>query len=390
MMEHGEGVKRRKTESDDLPETFVPGFHEEAVVRRLEFRRMYLDSCVDADADAWKRNVRVSVLGLGGSPFGDLYEEQMSQATVNEIVNTSLKAGINVIDTAYWYGQGKSEERIGKALEGIPRKAFYIHTKCGRYETDVGEMFDFSRERTERAVDDALNRLRVDCIDLMQIHDPEFAPSLEIILNETLPALKKAKDEGKIRAIGLTGYPLSIHKEIIEKSDIKPDACLTYCHYTIQDTSLIDSGFLEFLDEKGIGRLNASPLAMGLLTPRGPHDWHPATPEIKKASKKAIDYCVSEGVSLPKLAIDFSLREKRIPCTFCGAVNMKLLEMNLESARNVGKLSEKEEAILKDIRERFFLPLTRKTWENTEIAVFNEKLKKTQDEGKASMEREND
>jgi L-galactose dehydrogenase len=107
------------------------------------------------------------------------------------------------------------------------------------------------------------------------------------IVNETIPALKKIKESGKARFIGITGLPLSIFTYVLDR--VPPgsvDLILSYCHYGINDTALVD--LLPYLKSKGVGVISASPLAMGLLTDNGPPDWHPAPEELKVFS---YDYC---------------------------------------------------------------------------------------------------
>lgn len=99
-----------------------------------------------------------------------------------ETVQAALRRGINYIDTAYYYGQGTSEKLLGLALKSVPRKAYYIATKIGRYELDYAQQFDFSAAMTRKSVERSLKFLQLDYIDVIQIHDVEFAPNLEIVL----------------------------------------------------------------------------------------------------------------------------------------------------------------------------------------------------------------
>ena len=235
------------------------------------------------------------------------------------MVHESLKSGINYIDAAPWYGHGKAESVCGKAFKGVPRESFYFSTKVGRYEADVLEMFDFSRERTLLSVRESLDhcyvltialygrtllsvresldRTGLDYIDIIQVHDPEFSPNVDIIVNETLPALEECRKAGQIRFIGVTGYPLDLQREIIEKCKAKGvvhiDTSLAYCHYSLNATGLKSTGYIDFLKSQGIGLIGASPIAMGLLTSRGPPGWHPAhnAPHIIDACSKANEYC---------------------------------------------------------------------------------------------------
>lgn len=132
----------------------------------------------------------------------------------------AIKCGVNYIDTAPFYGQGRSEKIIGKALKGIPRKAYYIATKVARYNQGdtVEQQFDFSAKKTKESIDISLDYLGLPSVDIIQIHDVEFADSLDIVVNETLPAVEEARKQGKTRFIGVTGYPLHTLKETILKA----------------------------------------------------------------------------------------------------------------------------------------------------------------------------
>ena len=208
----------------------------------------------------------MSVLGVGGSGFGNVYGRYSEQAGTRA-VRRALDSGVNYIDTAYWYGQGQSEVFLGKALCGVQRKRFLVATKVGRYEKDYRQMFNFSAERVTKSAYESLKRLQLDHIDVLQVHDVEFAPSIATILHETLPALHKLKTQGICRYIGITGYPLSVLKKITTESTIPIDCVLSYCRLTLNDSSLID--YFKFFNSRNVGIINASPVGMGLLTPGG-------------------------------------------------------------------------------------------------------------------------
>ncbi len=210
--------------------------------------------------------MKVSVLGMGGSGFGNVYGNINEQEAIRA-VRYAIDKGVNYFDTAYWYGQGKSETLLGKALQGVPREKFFIGTKVGRYERDIPNMFDFSAERVTRSCEESLRRLRLDYVDVLQVHDIEFAPSLDVILNETLPALKRLQERGLCRFIGITGYPLGPLREVLERSHVKIDSVLSYCRLSLNDTSLVND--FDFYQSKGVPIINASPLSMGLLTEVG-------------------------------------------------------------------------------------------------------------------------
>lgn len=105
-----------------------------------------------------------------------------------------------------------AETVLGKALKTmpVPRESYIVSTKCGRY----GSGFDFSAERVTRSVDESLARLNLDYVDIILCHDIEFG-SLDQIVNETVPALQKLKEIGKVRHIGISGLPLNIFRWFI-------------------------------------------------------------------------------------------------------------------------------------------------------------------------------
>lgn len=99
-------------------------------------------------------------------------------------------------------------------------------------------------------------------------------------MTETIPALLKLKEAGKVKFIGITGLPLGIFSYVLDRvPQGTVDVILSYCHYSINDSTLED--LLPYLNSKGVGIISASPLAMGLLTEGGPPEWHPASPELK-------------------------------------------------------------------------------------------------------------
>lgn len=365
-VDHANEKKAKTKTGENMPETYVEGFHSEDVISKMKYRR--LTPCVTKAGEP----MHVSILSFGASSLGGCFRETDDQEGIN-VVHAALKGGMNLIDTAPWYGHGHSETVLGKALKGVPRQAYYMHTKCGRYEADVEKMFDFSAQRTTRSIQESLERLGCGYLDCVQVHDPEYAESVDIIVNETLPALEKARDAGLIRMIGLTGFPLSLHREILQRSKVKIDTCLLYCHYSLNDTSLLDD-LLPFLNEKRVGCINASPISMGLLSRRGPPSWHPAPALIKETCRNAVEYCNQRDVDISKLAIDFTLREKSIPTTLVSTASLKRIDANLQAAYHVGQLSPHEERTLGEIREKFFIPLKNASWEGIEVEKYREML----------------
>ena len=161
------------------PDTFVPDFHEK------NFANEWKSSGISYSR-LGKTDLIVSNLSLGGAAFGNIYsamdQNTVDQNTVNDIVLHSIKSGINYIDTAPFYGQGVSETRLGIALQNIPRSAYYIATKVGRYAPEVNKMLDFSVKTITTQFAESLKRLQVDYVDVIQIHDVEFCKNVHQIV----------------------------------------------------------------------------------------------------------------------------------------------------------------------------------------------------------------
>ena len=238
----------------------------------------------------------ISVLSYGASPLGGVFG-QINQDDGIRTVHTALDYGINFIDVSPYYGDTKAETVLGKALSGVARDRYYLATKVGQYGQ---EEFDFSAERVTRSLDESCARLGVDYIDLLQCHDIEFAEPDQII-NETLPALVKLREAGRIGHIGITGLPLKVFANVLDQ--VGPgivETALSFCRYELNDTALED--WLPYFESKGVAVINASPTGMGLLTPRGVPDWHPATPLMIDTAKQAIAFCAQEGVDIVKIS----------------------------------------------------------------------------------------
>lgn len=268
-----------------------------------------------------KTGIEVSVVSFGASSLGSVFRP-INEAEGIKAVHVALDMGVNFIDCSPYYGLTKAETVLGKALKTIPRDKYVLATKVGRYGDDE---FDFSAERVTQSVDESLQRMGVDYIDIIQCHDIEYG-SLDQIVDETIPALRSVQETGKVRFVGITGFPLAIFPYIMERIEI--DTVLSYCHYSMNDTTL--QGLIPYLQEKNVGIIGASPLSMGLLTNRGAPDWHPATDEIKEYCSRAANFCQAQDVDIAKLAVQFALRNPDIHTTLIGTANPENMRRNVE------------------------------------------------------------
>ncbi len=270
----------------------------------------------------------VSVLSFGASSLGAVFHP-VSVDDCIATVRAALDGGINFIDVSPAYGGTLAELNLGRALQGVPRESYLLATKIGSYSEARGD-YDYSRASTERSVEHSLVRLGVDHIDLIQCHDIEFADHDQIV-NETLPALHRLKEQGLVRHVGITGLPLKVFPSIIDR--VPPgivESILSFCHYELNDTSLAD--MIPYLREKGVGIINASPTGMGLLTSRGAPAWHPASQAIQDGCRKAVQHCEARGVDIVKLAVQFCCAQPDIATTLVGTANPKNIRDNIAYA----------------------------------------------------------
>lgn len=268
-----------------------------------------------------KTDLRVSLLGCGTAPFGDVYAKT-DPAELERTVHAAIDEGINFFDSSPYYGLTVSEERLGKALVGR-RNRVVLATKCGRYGLDS---FDFSPQRVVSSLDESLRRLRTDYLDLFQVHDVEFG-NIQQIIDETVPALRKLKEQGKVRYIGVTGYPLAALMRIAQ--NVPVDTVLSYCRYNLLIADM-DRKLTPFARANGIGLINASAFHMSILTQRGAPDWHPAPAEVRDAGRKAFEFCRSRGVDLSQVALRFCFDHPYVSSTLVGMSTREELRSNLE------------------------------------------------------------
>lgn len=293
--------------------------------------------------DLGKTGLRVPVLSFGASSLGGVFHS-IKENDALKAVFTAVENGLNFIDVSPYYGHYKAETVLGKALKELPRDAFVLSTKVGRYGENGVNTWDYSAKRAQESVYESMERLHVDYIDLINVHDIEFA-DLQQVVDETLPALVELKEKGMVGHVGITDLQLENLKWVIEKS--RPgvvESVLNFCHYSLNDDKLAD--FLDFFEERGIGVINASPFSMGLLTQRGIPEWHPAPKPLVEACKKAVEYCAEQGYPIEKLAIQYSVSNPRIPTTLFSSANPDSVLKNIRYVEEpidwelVGKVKE--------------------------------------------------
>ena len=271
-----------------------------------------------------KTGLRVSSVGFGASSLGGVFHGVRESEGI-EAVFTALDGGINFIEVSPYYGHLKAETVLGKALRQVKRDRYVLSTKVGRYGKDGVNTWDYSAGRARASVYESMERLGVDYIDIINVHDVEFQKDLPgglgKVVDETLPALTALKREGVVGHVGITDLQPENLKWVIEHCDEGVvESVLCFCHYSLNDTLLAD--YLGFFEQQGVGVINASPFSMGLLSGRGAPDWHPAPPALREACQRAAAYCREQGYPIEKLAMQFATSySPRIATTLFSSAN---------------------------------------------------------------------
>jgi len=271
-----------------------------------------------------KTDLELPVISYGASSLG----QEFRRVTIEEALQScrvALDLGMNFIDTSPFYGRGMSEVLLGQVLRDLPREDFILGTKLGRYDL---EHFDFSAKRVAESIDVSLHRMDVDHLDIILCHDIEFV-EMQQIVDETIPAIQKIRDAGKVRYIGFSGYPMKIFPFIIDQIDV--DVVLSYNNYHLQNTRF--SEHFDYLKSKDVGIMNAGPFCARLLTNAALPEWHKEPEAVRVACKKAADHCAAQGVDIAQLAVQYCVAHPDISTTIAGSANP-------ENVRNWAKWAE--------------------------------------------------
>lgn len=252
---------------------------------------------------------------FGTATFNNQYNKDPYALDTTGLVQQALAQGVRAFDTSPYYGP--AEELLGTALDtpevrdSCPRKDFFLLTKVGRIAESE---FDYSPAWIRQSIARSLKRLRTDYLDVVYCHDVEFVSQEEVI--EAVQELRRIRDEeGTIKYVGCSGYPLEILCQIAERilreTGEPLDAVMSYANFTLQNTTLKSAG-VPRLKAAGVDVVpNASPLGMGLLRRSGPPvgltDFHPAGKDLRIAIQRASDFCDTHGEKLEVVAIRYAL-----------------------------------------------------------------------------------
>ncbi|HEY2953160.1 MAG TPA: aldo/keto reductase [Verrucomicrobiae bacterium] len=291
-----------------------------------------------------RTGLQLPILSFGASSLGQEFGPVSLDQALRS-VRVALDCGLNFIDTSPFYGRGLSEVLLGIALRDVPRHRYTLCTKLGRYDL---QHFDFSARRVAESVDVSLHRLGTDHLDICLCHDIEFV-EMQQIVDETLPALRKVQQQGKVRFIGFSGYPMKIFKFILDQTSV--DCVLSYNQYTLQNTRLADE-LAPYLKAKGVGMMNAGPFSARLLTNAPLPKWLKEPDRVKAAARQAAAHCAKRGVDIAQLAVQFSLANHDITTTIAGSANPDNIRKWAQWAAEPidGQLLSEVQAIFKPVK----------------------------------------
>ncbi|WGL50549.1 aldo/keto reductase [Nocardioides sp. BP30] len=299
--------------------------------------------------------VQVSDLGFGGASLGNLYRVT-EDAEGAAAVAAAYEAGITYFDTAPHYGLGLSERRLGSALAAYPRDSFTLSTKVGRaldpnpaptgsdlasggfdVPDDLVRRWDFSGDGVRRSIEQSLDRLGLDRIDIVYVHDPDDHADQAVA--EAIPALIELRDQGVIGAVGLGMNQIGVPLRAVRETDL--DVVMLANRLT-----LLDRSGLELADacaERDVSVVAAAPFNSGLLARPRPaadatYDYQPAPADLLARVNALADVCERWGVTLPDAAVQFPLQHPAVVCVVAG----------LRDARQVAELVERRHAHVPD------------------------------------------
>jgi D-threo-aldose 1-dehydrogenase len=260
-------------------------------------------------AQVGNTQLQVTRLGMGTAPIGNLYSP-LDDAEAIETVQRSFENGIRFFDTAPLYGTGEAERRLGSALRGIPRDEVVIETKVGRIvRPDRSIYFDYSRDGVMKSLEDSLDRLGMDRVDILLVHDPDYENAevhYQQAMDEAFPALVDLREQGVIGAVGAGMNQWEMEWEFAKKIDV--NCFLLAGRYTLLEQTSLD--FLDWCTKNDVsiflgGVYNSGILATGPIS-GATYDYMDAPEEILAKARRLQEITTGHGVPLHVAALHFA------------------------------------------------------------------------------------
>jgi D-threo-aldose 1-dehydrogenase len=301
-------------------------------------------SRISHDAQVQLRGgVSISQLGLGTATLGGMYSS-LAESDVSNAIHTALDCGINFIDTAPHYGKGAAERRLRQHLEGVPRSSFVMSTKVGRvmipgggakdpqfFDADesVTAIYDFSAEGVERSLTESLERLGLDSVEIVLIHDPD--DYADVAISQAYSALEKMRSQGLVKAIGVGMNQSAIPTRFVKETDI--DLVLIAGRYSLLDQSAgVD--LLPAALERNVAIIAAGVFNSGILAnpvPGATYNYIPASDDILQRAQKMNEVVREFGVTISQAALQFPMRHPAVKAVLVGCRSGEEVRANVDA-----------------------------------------------------------
>ena len=288
----------------------------------------------------------MSELSLGCAQLGNLYRE-VTDAEAQATVHAAWELGVRYFDTAPHYGLGLSERRLGAALASRPRDAYVVSSKVGRLLEPIGNpggglddggylvpathrrVWDFSRDGIRRSLTESLERLGLDRVDIVYLHDPD--EHWAEVLETGYPTLAELRDQGVVRAIGAGMNQASMLADLVRETDV--DVVMLAGRYTLLEQDSLDD-LLPLCEKRSVGIVAAGVFNSGILARTLPpieakYDYETAPPELLDRARRIAAICDRHGTSLPAAAIAFPLAHPAVVSVCLGARSAKQVQRNV-------------------------------------------------------------
>jgi len=302
-------------------------------------------------------SLSVPVFGYGSAHLGELYG-LVDETDATATVDAAWDAGVRLFDSAPWYGLGLAEHRLGHALRRRQRSEYVLTTKVGRVlerpfdpsgfksGTWTGGLkfehrFDYRYDAIMRSYEDSLQRLSINTVDALIIHDldeiyhrEEFGYRKRDLVNSGIKALEELKRRGDIKAIGMGINTRAALEQVAPIVDL--DFVLVAMPYTLLDQVSLHTGMAECV-RRGVSVVIGAPFASGILVTgsgsTSKYGYANAAPEMQQKVRGIEAVCKAHGVSLPSAALQFVLAHPAVVAEIPGAAKPAEVEQNVASFR---------------------------------------------------------
>ncbi|WP_369373174.1 aldo/keto reductase [Promicromonospora sp. Populi] len=295
-----------------------------------------------------RRTIELGRIAFGAATLGNLHQE-MSDESAHEILQTAWDLGIRHFDTAPHYGLGLSERRLGAFLRTRPRDEYVLSTKAGRLlrpnpagagtldleqgfavPADLQRVPDFSADGVRRSLEESLDRLGLDRVDVLYLHDPERY-GLADALATGVPGAAALRDEGLVRAIGVGSMSTPALLDAVRTGAL--DLLMVAGRYTLVEQP-VRPEVLDACAEHGVGIVAASVFNSGLLARQDPaggrYDYGAVPPDVLRRAQAIARVCAQHGTTLPAAALQYPLRDPLVRAVVVGAEQPGQVRENTE------------------------------------------------------------